>query len=340
MGTSFGATGAMISDTQPLIECIPNFSTADEKAISSIAKAINSVDQVYLLHKDPGPSANRTVFTFMGPPEAVVEAAFRAVEVAIQHIDMTVHKGAHPRIGAADVIPFVPIHNITIEQVIVLAHRFGERIGNELNIPGYYYEAAATQPERTKLEWCRAGQYEGLANKMKLPNWQTDFGPQSYGEQVAKTGATLVSARQFLIAWNINLDTKDVSVAHLIARQLRESNGGFKNVKAIGWYLQNFDLVQVSMNLTDFRITGLYEVFEKSKTVAEAMNVKVTGSELVGLIPEECMRACAQAGGWSDDPQWLDQTVEYLGLSELEAFLPDNRVLERVYRKMVRFDQI
>lgn len=329
-----------------IIECIPNFSEGKNRTtLAAIATAIKQVDQVKLLHLDQGEAANRTVFTFAGPPAAVVEAAFRAIKVAGELIDMRQHKGEHPRIGATDVCPLVPIANITIEEVKEYAATLGKRIGKELGIPVYLYEHSARTAKRKNLATIRSGEYEGLAKKMNSSNWQPDFGNIFN----AKTGATVLGARDFLIAYNANLNTNSVKIANEIARDIRESGrlikkengtkiripGKCKSLKAIGWYIEEYGKAQVSMNLTNFHITGIHEAYEACKKAAAKYEVKVTGSELIGLIP---LSALLSAGRFYlereeklSDPSediLLQTAVKHLGLAELSPFNYKERVIE------------
>lgn len=332
---------------EQIIECIPNFSEGkNTNTLAAISAAIKSIAGVKLLHVDRGEAANRTVFTFAGAPQAVAEAAFQAIKVAGALIDMRTQKGEHPRIGATDVCPLVPIANITMEEVKEYAIELGPRVAKELNIPVYLYEHSANFPERKNLATIRSGEYEGLAQKMKLPEWQPDFGKQFN----ARTGATVLGARDFLIAYNANLDTDSVKIANQIARTIRESGqlvkkengekiripGECKSLKAIGWYIEEYGKAQVSMNLTNFKITGIHEAYEACKKAAEKYGVTVTGSELIGLIP---LRAILDAGYFyanqSGQPsteltekELLQIAVKALGLGELSPFNLEERVIE------------
>ncbi|MDX2069646.1 MAG: glutamate formimidoyltransferase [Haliscomenobacter sp.] len=327
---------------QPLLECVPNFSEGrNPELIEAIAASIRQVKEVSLLHVDPGFDANRTVMTFVGPPLAVVEAAFQSIRTAAQVIDMRQQQGAHPRIGATDVCPLVPIKGLTMEEAVKLAQQLGQRIGIELNIPVYLYEYAATAPHRRNLAHVRQGEYEGLAAKIRHPEWYPDFGPK---EGSFPAGATVLGARKFLIAYNVNLNTKDPKVAQRIAERVRESGylqqdghdhkqripGRCPGVKAIGWYMPAYGKAQVSMNITDLDQTPLHLAFEACCEEAQQLGFKVTGSELIGLAP---LRVFLEAGQYYDpyetDPDRLiDVTITHLGLQELRRFERGQRILE------------
>ncbi|MFZ1256675.1 MAG: glutamate formimidoyltransferase, partial [Saprospiraceae bacterium] len=287
---------------QRIIECVPNFSEGrNELIIQAIASEIERTEGVKLLHVDPGKSTNRTVISFAGEPEAVIEAAFRAISMAAQKIDMRTHQGAHPRMGATDVCPLIPISGISMEETIGYAKKLAERVGDALEIPVYLYEASATVDARRNLADIRSGEYEGFEEKMKLPEWQPDFGPVKFNQQA---GATVIGARDFLIAYNVNLNTKSVKLANEIAFDIREngrpvkdlitgklvkneageivrSPGSCKALKAIGWYIEEYGLAQVSMNLTNMNETPLHIAFEACRKAAETYGLLVTGSELV-----------------------------------------------------------
>ena len=328
-----------------IIECIPNFSEGkNANTLAAISKAIKAVSGVKLLHLDRGEAANRTVFTFAGEPRKVVEAAFRAIKIAGERIDMRTQKGEHPRIGATDVCPLVPIANITMAEVQEYATQLGARVARELDIPVYLYEHSARTANRKNLATIRSGEYEGLAVKMKLAEWQPDFG-QSFN---AKTGATVLGARDFLIAYNANLDTDSVEVATQIARTIRESGriiknengeriripGQCKSLKAIGWYIEEYGKAQVSMNLTNFKVTGIHEAYEACKTAAEKYGAKITGSELIGLIPLEAMLTAghfyANRTGATNlyEKELLQIAVNQLGLADLSSFNFEERIIE------------
>ncbi|HEX5624890.1 MAG TPA: glutamate formimidoyltransferase, partial [Saprospiraceae bacterium] len=339
-----------------IIECVPNFSEGrDESTIQALRDAVSRVSGVRLLHVDPGKSTNRTVFTFAGAPEAVIEAAFQAISVAAQKIDMRNHKGEHPRMGATDVCPLIPISGISMEETVVYAKKLAERVGNELGIPVYLYEAAASAPHRRNLAEIRSGEYEGFEEKMKLPEWQPDFGPKQFN---ARSGATVIGARDFLIAYNVNLNTRSVKLANEVAYDIRENGrpqkdpvtgkflkdsngeilrtpGACKSVKAIGWYIEEYGLAQVSMNLTNMHSTPLHEAFEACRRSAESLGMLVTGSELVGLVPK---RALMEAGQYFlkkqkrslgvPDDECIEIAIQSLGLNALGPFDPKTRIIE------------
>ena len=289
-----------------IIECVPNFSEGRRKeVIERIAQAIAEVKGVQVLDIESDPDHNRSVITFVGSPEAVEEAAFRSIETAYQLIDMDKHRGEHPRIGAADVVPFVPIRGVTMEDCIALAHQLGERVGRELGIPVYLYGEAAIKPERRDLAYIRRGEYEGLKETIATdPDRTPDFGPAKLG----KAGATAIGARPPLIAFNVYLNTDDVEVAKKIARAIRHSSGGLRYVKALGLLVKG--RAQVSMNLTDYRKTPIYRVMEMIRREASRYGVAVTSSEIIGLVPEEAL---------------LDAAIYYL---QLDGFSYD-QILER-----------
>jgi glutamate formiminotransferase/formiminotetrahydrofolate cyclodeaminase len=304
-----------------------------------ISKSIESVSGIKLLHVDSGADANRTVFTFAGTPEAVCNAAFDAIKTAAKIIDMQAHRGKHPRIGSTDVCPLIPIKNISMEETVKYARRLAERVGRELEIPVYCYENAAFAPERRNLAFCRKGEYESL--KQKLSEQKPDFGPDTFTPKVAKTGATIIGARSFLIAVNFNLNTKSKETASLIASGIREkgkklTDAKLKGIKAIGWYIADFDIAQVSVNITGINDTPLYRVFEEIKKRAGESGVEVTGTEIIGLIPEKILLDSgtyflAQTGDPVDvsDELLLDTAIEKLGLNDLYQFIPNEKILER-----------
>src|SRR6267378_4013477 len=297
---------------QKLIECVPNFSEGrDPDIIRQITDAIASVEGVSLLDVDPGATTNRTVVTFVGGPEAVVESAFRGIQKAAELIDMRKHKGAHPRMGATDVCPFIPISNVNWKEAIACAKELGKRVGDELKIPVYLYEKAAKNPERANLAIIREGEYEGFFDKIKQADWQPDFGPNQFN---AKSGATVIGAREFLIAYNVNLNTKAVRRANSVAFDVRENGrvktldgtatgnpmvdekgqpirvpGMLKHVKAIGWYVEEYGIAQVSMNLTNIEETPLHAAFDACSEAASKRGLRVTGSEVVGMLPKKCL---------------------------------------------------
>lgn len=341
-----------------LLECVPNFSEGrDLDVIRQITARIESVEGATLLHLDPGKATNRTVVTFAGPPEAVVEAAFRAIAAAAELIDMRRHHGEHPRMGATDVCPLVPISGINMEETAELARRLGERVGRELGIPVYLYEAAQPDPARKDLSVIRAGEYEGLPRKLLDPAWKPDFGPAAFNP---KSGATVIGARDFLVAFNVNLNTTSPRRANAVAFDLRESGrprregnpltgkivtdaagepvmlpGALKAVKAIGWYIPEYGIAQVSMNLTNLRVTPLHLAFDAACRCAEARGLRVTGSELVGLIPRGALLDAGrhylrkqQRSLGVAEPELLKIAVRSLGLDEVAPFNPEERVIE------------
>jgi glutamate formiminotransferase/formiminotetrahydrofolate cyclodeaminase len=343
-----------------IVECVPNFSEGrDMGIIKQITEVIESVEGVKLLDVDPGKDTNRTVITFVGNPEAVSEAAFRSVKKAGEIIDMTKHHGAHPRMGATDVCPFIPVSGITMEETILIAHQVAERIGNELGIPVYCYENAANKPERRNLATCRSGEYEGLRKKLSDPGWKPDFGPDEFNE---RSGATAVGARDFLVAFNVNLNTTSTRRANSIAYDVREKGrparegdsitgkirkdengekimipGSLKSVKAIGWYIEEYGIAQISMNLTNISVTPVHIAFDEVCRKAEARGVRVTGSELVGLIP---LKSLLDAGrfylekqqrslGVSDN-ELIKIAVRSMGLNDIHSFKPEEKIIEFV----------
>lgn len=347
--------------TRQIIECVPNFSEGRDMAvIKQITDEIETCEGVRLLDVDPGEATNRTVVTFVGDPEAVVEAAFRAVKKAGEVIDMRRHHGEHPRIGATDVLPLVPVSGITLEECAQLARKLAERIATETGIPCYCYEAAALKPERKNLAVCRAGEYEAIPEKLADPAKAPDFGARPYDESIARTGCTVVGARDFLIAVNFNLNTTSTRRANAIAFDVREKGrperignpitgeikrgadgkpvmrpGTLKGTKAIGWYIKEYGIAQVSMNITDINATPLHAAFDEVCRCAEARGVRVTGTEIVGLVPE---RALIDAGKHFLRKQHrstgipkediLNITIKSMGLSDLRPFEPKDKVIE------------
>ena len=335
----------------PIVECVPNFSEGrSRQVIDAIAGSVRAVPGVRLLSAEPDRDYNRTVVTFVGPPAGVLEAAFHATRTASELIDMTRHTGEHPRLGATDVVPFVPVADVTMDECVRLAHRFGQRVGEELGIPVYLYEAAASRPERRNLAAIRKGEYEALRVKLNDPLWRPDYGPAVFN---AKSGATVTGARMFLIAYNVNLDTDDVSIANEIALRVRESGrvqkdaagnavldargnkvvvpGTLKAVKAMGVLLEAHRIAQVSMNLVDFHRTPPHAAFEEVKRQAATLGVTVTGSEIVGLTPLE---ALLQAGRFyapaaMTEDELLAAADVHLGLSQLEKFNSQTKIIER-----------
>lgn len=321
-----------------LVECVPNFSEGrDRGVIDAVSGAIAAVEGVELLDVDPGADTNRTVVTFLGPPQAVAEAAFRGIARAAELIDMRTHRGAHARMGATDVCPFVPVSEVEMDECVELARELGQRVAADLGIPVYLYEEAATRPERRNLAAVRRGEYEGLAAKLEDPAWQPDFGEARFNPQA---GATVIGAREFLIAYNFNLNTRDTRIANRIAWAIREAGrkgvpGKFEHVKAVGWYMDDFDCAQVSMNLTNYRKTPLAEVFDEVCRQAETHGVRCTGSELVGLMPKACLLEAgrhylrkANKSAGVPEPELIRLAVQSLGLSELYPFDPDKKIIE------------
>jgi glutamate formiminotransferase/formiminotetrahydrofolate cyclodeaminase len=320
-----------------IVECVPNFSEGrDQKIIDAIAQAIRATPGCTLLDVDPGKSTNRTVYTFVGSPEAVVEGALASARVARALIDMRTHTGEHPRMGAMDVCPFVPVANVTMEECVACAHEFGRRAAEELGIPIFLYEAAATQPHRTALKQIRHGEYEALAERIVQPEWKPDFGDAAF---VPEWGATATGARFFLVAYNVNvLGTKEQ--AHRIALNLREQGRGegepgrLPAVKAIGWFVDEYNMAQVSMNLDNYTITPPHVAFEECARDARELNLAVAGSELVGLIPLEAMLMAAEYYIAKenlfiiDERQKIRLVVERLGLNSVSPFDPDKRIIE------------
>lgn len=334
-----------------LIECVPNFSEGrDPEKIREITEQILSVEGVRLLDVDPGKATNRTVVTFVGNPEAVIEAAFRAIRKASEVIDMRAHKGEHPRMGATDVCPLIPVSGITIEETGQYAKKLGERVGRELNIPVYLYEYAATKPERKNLSVIRAGEYEGFFKKIKDPEWKPDFGPAEFP---AMSGATVIGVRDFLVAYNVNLNTTSVRRANAVAFDIREAGrkvknekgeemvkpGTLKAVRAIGWFIKEYGIAQVSINLTNINITPVHLAFEECVKSAASRGMRVTGSELVGLIPLKAMvdagkyflRKQQRSAGVSEE-ELLTMAVKSLGLDDLSPFDPNKKIIEYLLR--------
>jgi glutamate formiminotransferase / formiminotetrahydrofolate cyclodeaminase len=343
-----------------LVECVPNFSEGrDQDKIRAIVREIEGVPQVKLLDVDPGESTNRTVVTFIGPPEAVLEAAFRAIAKAADVIDMRAHRGAHSRIGATDVCPFVPVSGLTMEDCVRLAQELGGRVAGKLGIPVYLYEAAARKPERRNLATVRSGEYEGLAEKLKDPAWAPDYGEPVFNP---KSGATVIGAREFLIAYNINLNTRDRRLANEIALTLRESGrarkdkngnvvkdakgrtvkipGKFREVKAVGWYIEDYGRAQISVNFTNYRVSPPHLVFDEASRLAAKLGLRVTGSELVGLIPKEALLMAGRyylekqgkSSGVPED-ELVRTAVISLGLNDVAPFDPDKKIIENQFKE-------
>ena len=349
-----------------IIECVPNFSEGrDKEVIRQIAEVIERAEGVKLLDVDPGEATNRTVVTFVGSPEAVVETAFEAVRRATELIDMRQHKGAHPRMGACDVLPLIPVAGVTLEECAAMARKLAERIAGELKVPTYCYEAAAFTPERKNLAVCRAGEYEALPEKLADEKKAPDFGARPFDEGVARTGATAVGARDFLVAVNYNLNTTSTRRANAIAfdvrekgRPVREGNpitgkivkdangntvmkpGTLKCCKAIGWFIEEYGIAQVSMNMTDLSVTPLHVAFDEVCRAADARGVRVTGTEIVGLIPK---RALVEAGRYFlhkqqrstgiAERELIRIAIETMGLSTLKEFKPEEKIIEYILEK-------
>ena len=343
---------------QKLIECVPNFSEGrDQAVIEQITDAIQSVEGVSLLDVDPGASTNRTVVTFVGSLEAAVEAAFRGIQKASELIDMRKQKGAHPRMGATDVCPFIPVSNVSWEEAIECANKLGKLVGEELKIPVYLYERAAKDKARSNLSVIRAGEYEGFFEKIKHAQWKPDFGPAVFNE---KSGGTVIGARDFLVAYNVNLNTKSVRRANSVAFDVREQGrfktedgtpwgkkvldakgepvripGMLKHVKAIGWFVKEYGIAQVSINLTNIEETPLHIAFDACVEAANKRGMRVTGSEIVGMVPKKCLtdagRYFLRKQKWSEggsEEELIDIAVRSLGLSELKPFDPKEKVIE------------
>ncbi len=354
-----------------LIECVPNFSEGQDKAIiDQITAAIAAVPGVQLLDVDPGFATNRTVVTFVGSPEPVVEAAFQAIKKASELIDMRKHKGEHPRMGATDVCPLIPISGVSMDETVMYAHQLAKRVGAELAIPVYTYEAAATRPDRKNLAEIRSGEYEALPEKLAKPEWKPDYGPAVFNE---KSGATVIGARDFLVAYNVNLNTTSVKRANSVAFDVREQGrvvregdpvngkivndangeplripGTCKAVKAIGWFIEEYGLAQVSMNLTDINVTPLHIAFDACQESAFKRGLRVTGSELVGMVPKKVL---TDAGKYFLEKQGLSSgvaeseliriAIKSLGLSELGSFDPQQKIIEYKLaqpRKLIAMD--
>lgn len=343
---------------QKIIECVPNFSEGrDREIIRQITAAIESVEGVSLLNVDPGASTNRTVVTFAGSPAGAVEAAFRGIQKAAELIDMRKHKGAHPRMGATDVCPFIPVSNVSWDEAIDCAKKLGKRVGEELKIPVYLYEKAASDPARSNLSIIRAGEYEGFFEKIKQSQWKPDFGPAVFNE---KSGGTVIGAREFLVAYNANLNTKSVRRANSVAFDVRENGrvktedgtpsgkpvldangepvrepGMLKHVKAIGWYVDEYGIAQVSMNLTNLEATPLHAAFDACVEAASKRGLRVTGSEVVGMLPKKCLveagRHYLRKQNWSEgaaEEELIDVAIRSMGLSELKPFDPKEKIIE------------
>ena len=361
--------------TKQLIECVPNFSEGNDMGIiNQITNAIESVEGVMLLDVDPGKATNRTVVTFVGEPAAVIEAAFQAIKKAGEIIDMRKHKGEHPRMGATDVCPLIPVSGISMEETAEYAKILAKRVGEELAIPAYLYEHAQPNKSRSNLSVIRGGEYEGFFDKIKLPEWKPDFGEAVYNE---KSGATVIGARDFLIAYNINLNTKSVRLANSVAFDVREAGrtkregnpitgkivkdaagndvripGTLKECKAIGWFIEEYGIAQISMNLTNYKITPVHKAFDEVCKSAESRGMRVTGSELVGLIPLDAMLEAGKhyllkqkrSLGVSEE-ELIEIAIKSLGLNELGTFDPQQKIIEYKLRnaaneKLIRMNLV
>lgn len=345
---------------QRLIECVPNISEGRRpEIIDAVTSVVETVEGCRLLDVDPGKSTNRTVITFVGPPETIGEAAFRVIEKAAELIDMSKHAGEHPRMGATDVCPFVPISGVTMEDCIQIAHALGKRVGEELGIPGYHYESAAHTPERKNLAYCRKGEYEGL-EKLSSDEFRPDFGPTAFNDRAQKTGATAIGARDFLVAYNININSTSSRRANAIAFDIREAGrikreggkvsgkimkdangapirqpGTLKAVKGIGWYIEEYGIAQLSLNLTDINVTPTHVAFDEACSKAQDRGIRVTGSELVGLVPLKVMTDAAdyflrkqQRSTGVSESEKIKIAIKSLGLDDLAPFNPDERIIE------------
>ena len=348
-----------------IIECVPNISEGRDRAkIDAIVAAAAGVDGVRVLDVDPGKATNRTVITFVGEPEAVCEAAFQLVKKAQELIDMRGHSGEHPRFGATDVCPLVPISGITMAELVPYAKALGERIGKELSIPVYLYEAAASEEKRRNLANNRAGEYEGLPKKLVDPAWKPDFGPAAFTESVARSGAMAVGARKLLVAYNVNLNTTSTRRANAIAFDIREAGrkvkqadgseqqvpGKLKSVKGIGWFIEEYGIAQLSLNLTDIDVTPMHVAFDEACKSAEQRGIRVTGSELVGLVPKQALLDAAdfflkrqQRSLGISEREKMKIAVKSMGLDDLAPFDPEKRVIEYLLadaknERLVRMD--
>ncbi len=316
------------TETMQLLEAVPNVSEGRNKdVLARLILAVKSAG-VRVLHADSNADANRTVLTLAGEPRAVAQSAFLLMQAATREIDMRHHHGAHPRLGAVDVCPLVPVRGISLAQTAQLAEELARRVADELHIPIYLYEENARTAARKDLAFIRQGEYESLPEKLHtLP---PDYGPQTWSEHMAQTGATVIGARKFLIAFNMSLNTQDEQAARDIAKQLREKNGGLKCVKAIGWYMKDYNCAQVSCNLTDFIRTGLADAFERCKILAAARGLQVTAGELIGLVPQEALMQAGKfyAPGEKNTDTLIRAAVENLLLNNLRPFIAHERVLE------------
>ena len=347
-----------------LIECVPNFSVgASKEVIDKITQEISDVEGVSLLDVDPGIDTNRTVVTFIGNPNAVIEAAFRSIKMASQLIDMTKHKGEHPRMGATDVCPLIPVSGVSMKDCILLSNKLAKRVGKELHIPVYLYEESSDVSYRRNLSDIRKGEYEGLEDKLKLKEWKPDYGPSEIN---IKSGATAIGARNFLVAYNINLNTRDKKIASDIALDIREAGraqrdkngkilrkkdgsivklpGTLKSTKAVGWYIDEYKKAQVSMNLTNYKITSIETAFEEVRKQANKRGVRVTGSEIVGLVPKESLLNAGiyylrkqKKSTAIPDRDIIDIAIDSLGLNEISEFNQDSSIVEN---RIISFDRL
>lgn len=347
--------------SKQLIECVPNISEGrDDAKIKAIASVVETVEGVKLLDIDPGKATNRTVITFVGEPEKVIDAAYLLIKKASELIDMSKHSGEHPRFGATDVCPLVPISGITMEETVKYAHKLAERVGKELQIPIYCYENAAREDKRKNLANCRSGEYEGLKEKLSNPDWKPDFGPAEFNDKVKGSGCTAISARDFLIAYNVNLNTTSTRRANAIAFDIREAGrvktedgkptgkkvldengepvrilGKLKAVKGIGWFIEEYGIAQISYNLTNISITPMHEAFDETCKAADERGLRVTGSELVGLIPLQAMLDAAdyylikqERSLGCSEAEKIKIAIKSLGLDELKPFNPQEKIIE------------
>jgi glutamate formiminotransferase / formiminotetrahydrofolate cyclodeaminase len=359
-----------------LIECVPNISEGrDRVKIDAIAAVVETVEGVRLLDIDPGRATNRTVITFVGEPEPVIEAAFLLIKKAQELLDMRGHKGEHPRFGATDVCPLIPISGITMEELVPFAHKLAERVGTELKIPAYCYEFAAREEKRRNLANNRSGEYEGLRNKLQDPAWKPDFGPAEFTDSVARSGAVAIGARNFLVAYNINLNTTSTRRANAIAFDIREAGrvlregdpltgkpildekgepkkipGKLKAVKGIGWFIEEYGIAQLSLNLTDITVTPVHVAFDEAVKSAMERGIRVTGSELVGLIPKQALLDAAdhylrrqERSLGIPEREKIKIAVRSLGLDDLAPFDPEKKVIEYMLQdpaqeRLVRMD--
>ena len=348
---------------EQIIECVPNISEGhDLKKINTIANVVKTIEGVKLLDIDPGKATNRTVITFVGEPNRVIEAAFLLIKKASELIDMTNQTGEHPRFGATDVCPLIPIANISMEETVKYAHLLGKRVGEELGISGYFYENAATKKDRINLATVRSGEYEGLENKISDINWKPDYGPTSYTKKTKSAGVTAISARDFLVAYNINLNSTSTRRANAIAFDIREAGrvkragnpatgkkvldtngepvripGKLKAVKGIGWYIEEYGIAQISYNLTNITITSMHKAFDETVKAADKRGIRVTGSELVGLVPLKAMIDAAdyfllkqERSLGISEAEKIKIAVKSLGLDDLKPFNSQERIIEYV----------